>query len=94
MEILRRYNYQDILKSVERIDTDSGEEGLQCEITKLNCNNEIWWSIGFEGIGKKNNELEFRNAIQKILKDFKIKLEKTDSFGYPEWLKCNFNQFS
>lgn len=92
--VLRRYNYQDILKSVERIDTDSGEEGLQCEITKLNCNNVIWWSIGFEGIGKKNNELEFRNAIQKILKDFKIKLEKTDSFGYPEWLKCNFNQFS
>jgi hypothetical protein len=90
---LRKYNYQDISKSVTNIDTDSGEEGLQFEITKLICNNETWWSIGFEGIGKKNNELEFRNAVQKILKDFQIKLEKTDSCGYPEWLKCNFNQF-
>jgi hypothetical protein len=92
--VLRRYNYQDISKSVERIDTNSGEEGLQCEVTKLNCNNETWWSIGFEGIGNKKNELEFHDAIEKIFQDFKIKLEKTDSFGYPEWLKRNFNQFS
>ena len=93
--VLRRYNYQDVSKSVEGINTDSGKEGIQFEITKIKIysNNETWWSVGFEGIGKKNNESEFRNTIQKILKDFKIKLEKADSFGYPEWLKRNFNQF-
>ena len=88
--ILRSYSYQDISKSLQRINTDSGEEGLQFEITKLICNNETWWSIGFEGIGKKSNKLEFSDSIKKILKDFKLVLNKTDSFGYPEWLKKNF----
>jgi hypothetical protein len=92
--ILRSYRYQDLSKSLQRINTDSGEEGLQFEVTKLICNNETWWSIGFEGIGKKNNEFEFSNSIKKILKDFKLVLDKTDSFGYPEWLKKNFCHLS
>jgi hypothetical protein len=92
--LLRSYSYQDISKSLQRINTDSGEEGIQLEITKLICNDETWWSLGFEGIGKKNNESEFSDAIKKILKDFKIILDKTDSFGYPEWIKNNFHHLS
>ncbi len=92
--VLRSYSYQDISKSLQRINTDSGEEGIQLELTKLICNNESWWTFGFEGIGKKNNESEFSNSIKKILKDFKITLDKTNSFGYPEWLKYKFSHLS
>ena len=94
MRVLRSYSYQDISKSLQRINTDSGEEGIQLELTKLICNNESWWTFGFEGIGKKNNESEFSNSIKKILKDFKITLDKTNSFGYPEWLKYKFSHLS
>jgi len=95
LRFLRRYLFQEnTCKSVEWLNMDK-DEGLQCEITKIMKEDAAaWWTMGFEGIGKKNNEMEFRKAIQKILKDFKIKLERKNSVGYPEWIKLNHRSFS
>lgn len=92
---LRRYLFQEnTCKPVEWLNIDK-DEGLQCEITKIMKQDAAaWWTIGFESIGKKNNEIEFRKAVQKILKDFKIKLERKNSVGYPEWIKLNHRSFS
>ena len=92
---IKKYNYIDLSKSIERINTNSGEEGLQCEVTKINCNNKIEWSIGFEEICIKSNELKFLDAVKKLLKDFQIILKNVDSYGYPKWLQYrNFNHFN
>jgi hypothetical protein len=95
LRFLRRYLFQEnSYKSVEWINIDK-DDGLQCEITKImNENATAWWTIGFESIGKRNNEREFRKAVQKILKDFAIKLERKNSVGYPEWIKLNHKSFS
>ena len=95
LRFLRTYLFQDnTCKSVERINIDK-DDGLQFEITRImKENTAAWWTIGFESIGKKNNEIEFRKAVQKILKDFKIKLERKNSVGYPEWIKLNHRSFS
>jgi len=95
LRFLRRYLFQEnTCKSVEWLNIDK-DQGLQCEITKIMKEDAAaWWTIGFESIGKKNNEIEFRKAVQKILKDFKIKLERKNSVGYPEWIKLNHRSFS
>ncbi|HLN34540.1 MAG TPA: hypothetical protein VK250_04590 [Nitrososphaeraceae archaeon] len=95
LRFLRRYLFQEnTCKSVEWLNIDT-DEGLQCEITKVMKEDAAaWWTIGFESIGKKNNEIEFRKTVQKILKDFKIKLERKNSVGYPEWIKLNYRSFS
>jgi hypothetical protein len=86
---LRRYVLQnDLVRSTKWI--KDGEDGLSCEITKIRAKDTHWWSIGFEGFGNKNNEVEFRYLLEKILKDFPIRLEKNSSFGYPEWINRNF----
>ena len=97
LRFLRRYIYQEDTckcKSVEWINIDK-DDGLQCEITQIMKENvAAWWTIGFESIGNYNNEIEFRNAVQNILKDFTIKLERKNSVGYPEWIKLNHKRFS
>jgi hypothetical protein len=94
LRFLRRYLFQDNkCKSVEWIDIDK-DKGLQCEITQIMKENAAaWWTIGFESIGTRTNETEFRKAVQKILKDFTIKLERKNSVGYPEWIKLNHKSF-
>jgi len=62
------------------------DEGLQCELTRITENKQTWWSIGFEGYGNKNQELNFCKAVKFILKDFPLKLDREHSFGYPKWL--------
>jgi len=95
LRFLRRYLIQEnTCKSVEWINIDK-DEGLQCEITQIVKENApAWWTIGFESIGKNNKEIEFRNAVQNILKDFVIKLDRKNSIGYPEWIKLNHKSFS
>ena len=95
LRFLRRYLFEEnACKSVEWINIDK-DEGYQCEITQiLKGTAPAWWTIGFETIGKKNNEIEFRNAVQNILKDFAIKLERKNSSGYPEWIKSNHESSS
>ena len=89
MRFLRRYLIQDnIYRSVEWINLEK-EEGLQCEITKIMKENGLWWSIGFESLGKKINQGKFRKIVEDILIDFKLKLERKNSVGYPEWIKLN-----
>jgi len=94
LRFLRRYIFQDnTCKPVEWINIDK-DKGLQCEITQIMKENAAaWWTIGFESIGTSTNETEFRNAVQKILKDFTIKLERKNSVGYPEWIKLNHKSF-
>jgi hypothetical protein len=93
LRFLRRYIIQEnAYESIESPDT-SIEEGLQCEITKIIKDNTTWWSIGFESIGKKNEELSFCNTVQKILKEFRLKLEREDSYGYPGWIRSAANTF-
>jgi hypothetical protein len=67
-------------------DLKDGEDGLNCEITKITSRNTNWWSIGFEGFGNKhkNNREEFSYFLEKIIKDFPIRLEENSSCGYPE----------
>jgi len=95
LRFLRKYLFQDnTCKPVEWINIDK-DKGLQCEITQIMKENDAaWWTIGFETLGTSNNEREFRKAVQKILKDFTIKLERKNSVGYPEWIKLNQKSFS
>jgi hypothetical protein len=86
---LRRYvSDNNNVRSTEWI--KDKEDGVSCEITKIRVRNSSWWSIGLEGFGKNNDLCEFRYLLERILKNFPIRLEKNLSCGYPEWIKRNF----
>jgi hypothetical protein len=90
---LRRYVFdknKSVVRSTKWI--KDGEDGLNCEITKITSRNTNWWSIGFEGFGNKhkNNREKFSYFLEKIIKDFPIRLEENSSCGYPEWISRNF----
>jgi hypothetical protein len=85
---LRRYVFDNKLRSTKWIKDE--EHGLSSEITRLKSRNTNWWSIGFEGFGNKHNKEEFSYFLEKILKDFPIRLEENSSYGYPEWISRNF----
>ena len=92
---VRRYVFDknnNIVRSTKWI--KDGEDGLNCEITKIASRNTNWWSIGFEGFGNKhknNREELFCYFLEKIMKDFPIRLEENSSCGYPEWISRNFD---
>jgi hypothetical protein len=86
---LRRYVFDNnSTRSTKWIKNE--EHGLSSEITKLTSRNTNWWSIGFEGFGNKHNKEEFSYFLEKILRDFPIRLEENSSYGYPEWISRNF----
>lgn len=89
LRFLRRFVFQDdMYKPIEWIDIEK-DDGLQFEITKISNGVLSWWSIGFENIGKKNNQIKFKRAVKNILTDFVVKLENKNSMGYPEWINKN-----
>lgn len=89
--LLRRYQFDtDGIKSVKWI--GEGKDGLSCEITEIRVKDSSWWSFGLEGFGTKNNKLEFQTAANRILNDLPIELGKTESLGYPSWIKMNFSK--
>lgn len=88
--LLRRYVFDNNLARSTKYIKERAE-GLSCEITKITSRNTNWWSIGFEEFGNKHCKEHFCHFIERILKDFSVRLEENNSCGYPEWISRNFN---
>lgn len=68
------------------------ENGVISEVTRISFGKHKWWSLGIEVFGPRINFAQFKNASEQILADWPIKLQKTQSFGYPQWIKLNIGR--
>jgi len=64
-------------------------DGCNVELTKVEINQSVWWTLGLETYGKGDNlNNNLQSAFEFVFSNFKLSLFRQESsYGYPAWIK-------
>jgi hypothetical protein len=78
--------------NVKKIRWQKQYRAIFYEITQLEINNSIWWSIAFEMAQQKASEINhFKNVVGQAIQNCPLsELTAENSYAYPNWLARQF----